>query len=158
MTRLLQFVSLLLLGLLAGFFYAYSSSVMWGLDGAAPTAAIEAMQGINRAVRNPLFAVSFFGAPVAVTVTAAFLWRRDGAGAGLAAALALAFCLASVGVTAVVNVPMNEALAGVDPATADAAAVWGDYTERWTLWNHARMAAALAAFAVMALLALRPSR
>lgn len=158
MTRLLHFVSLILLGLLAGFFYAYSNSVMWGLDGSAPAAAIDAMQGINRTVRNPLFAVSFFGAPVATTVAAAFLWRRDGAGLGLAAVLALAFCLASVGVTAVVNVPMNEALAGIDVATADAPAVWADYAERWTFWNHVRFGAALAAFALMALLALRPGR
>ena len=158
MTRLLHFVSLLLLGLLAGFFYAYSNSVMWGLDDAAPAAAVKAMQGVNRVVRNPLFAVSFFGAPVAATVAAAFLWRRDGAGAGLAAVLALAFCLASVGITAVVNVPMNEALAGIDPATADLPAVWADYSERWTFWNHVRFAAALAAFALTALLALRPAR
>lgn len=158
MTRLLQFASLMLLGLLTGFFYAYSNSVMWGLDGAPAAAAVEAMQGINRAVRNPLFAAAFFGAPLATTVAAAFLWRRDGAGIGLAAVLALALCLAAVGITAVVNVPMNEALAAVDAAAADPAAVWSDYSERWTFWNHLRFVASLAAFALMALLALRPGR
>lgn len=157
MTRLLHFISIVLLGLLAGFFYAYSNSVMWGLDGAPPLAAIEAMQGINRAVRNPLFAASFFGAPVATTVAAAFLWRRRGAGSGLVAVLALAFCLTAVGITLVVNVPLNEALAVTDPSSVDVAAAWSDYAERWTFWNHARFAASLAAFVLMTLLALRPS-
>lgn len=158
MTRLLHFVSVVLLGLLAGFFYAYSNSVMWGLDDTAADAAVVAMQGVNRVVRNPLFAVSFFGAPVATTVAAAFIWRRDGAGCGLAAVLALALCLVAVGVTAVVNVPMNEALAGIDAAGTDAAAVWSDYSERWTFWNHVRFAAALAGFMLMTVLALRPAR
>lgn len=158
MTRLLHFVSVVLLGLLAGFFYAYSNSVMWGLDDTTADAAVAAMQGINRVIRNPLFAVSFFGAPLATTVVAAFIWRRDGAGCGLAAVLALALCVTAVGITGVVNVPMNDALARIDADSADAAAVWSDYTERWTFWNHVRFAAALAAFALMTLLALRPAR
>jgi uncharacterized membrane protein len=158
MTRLLHLVSVLLLGLLAGFFYAYSNSVMWGLDDTAPEAAIAAMQGINRVVRNPLFAASFFGAPLATTVAAAFLWRRAGAAAGLVAVLALALCLLAVGITAVVNVPMNEALAALDPAAVDPAQAWSDYSERWTFWNHVRFAASLLAFALMTMLALRPGR
>lgn len=158
MTRLFHFLSVVLLGLLAGFFYAYSNSVMWGLGDAPATAAIEAMQGINRMVRNPVFAAAFFGAPLATTVAAAFIWRRAGAGSGLVAVLALALCLAAVGITAVVNVPLNEALAAIDPATVDAASVWSDYAERWTFWNHVRFAAALASFALMTLLVLRPGR
>ena len=57
----------------------------------------------------------------------------------------LAGCFA---VTVAVNVPMNLALAEVDPrAAADAAAAWRDYAGPWTAWNHVRTAACGLAFA-----------
>lgn len=158
MTRLVHGLAIVLLGLLAGFFYAYSNSVMWGLDDAPPAVAIEAMKGINRVVRNPIFAASFFGAPVATALACVRLWRRDGAPVGLAAGLGLALSLAGVALTVAINVPMNQALAPVDVASVDAASVWEDYSGRWTVWNHVRFVATLAAFAVMTGLALRPGR
>ena len=45
----------LLLGLMAGFFYAFSFTVMPGLDLLTGAAAMDAMRGINVAVRNPVF-------------------------------------------------------------------------------------------------------
>jgi len=45
------------------------------------------------------------------------------------------------------NVPLNNALAAVDPASADGARVWAGYFTRWTAWNHVRTVAALAAAA-----------
>ena len=39
-------------GVMAGFFYAFSAVVMPGLSAADPAVAIEAMQAINAAVRN----------------------------------------------------------------------------------------------------------
>jgi uncharacterized membrane protein len=47
----------------------------------------------------------------------------------------------------VFNVPRNDALAKVDPASADGARLWADYIASWTAWNHVRAAAALAASA-----------
>lgn len=70
-------VALALAGAIAGFFYAYSVSVMWGLDAAEPAAAIRAMQGINERVRNAAFAPAFFGTPV-VALVAAALWFAAG--------------------------------------------------------------------------------
>jgi uncharacterized membrane protein len=45
----------------------------------------------------------------------------------------------------VFNVPLNNALAAVDPASSEGAAVWADYLRTWTNWNHVRTLAALAA-------------
>ena len=53
-------------GVMAGFFYAFSVLVMPGLERkeSSPPAAMAAMQGINNAVQNPLFALFFMGAPL----------------------------------------------------------------------------------------------
>jgi uncharacterized membrane protein len=50
-------------------------------------------------------------------------------------------------VTRVFNVPRNNALASVDPASTDAARLWADYVKSWTNWNHVRTIAAMAAAA-----------
>ncbi len=43
------------------------------------------------------------------------------------------------------NVPLNDALAAANPATADAVAMWSRYIKEWTPWNHARTVTSLAA-------------
>jgi len=48
-------------------------------------------------------------------------------------------------VTGVFNVPRNDALAAVAPASAEGASLWTDYISGWTAWNHVRTAASLAA-------------
>jgi uncharacterized membrane protein len=40
---------------------------------------------------------------------------------------------------------LNDALATVDPASADVATQWASYLTAWTNWNHVRTAAALMA-------------
>ena len=47
------------------------------------------------------------------------------------------------------HVPRNEALARVEPHSADAESHWRRYLSGWTAWNHVRAAAALAAAAVL---------
>src|SRR5215211_6149260 len=87
--------------------------------------------------------------------------RRPGPGAEmteLTIATALACMLASgalyllgpVGTTMAGNVPLNDALARVEPADADAAARWRDYARRWTALNHLRVALGVAAAVLLA--------
>jgi len=47
----------------------------------------------------------------------------------------------------VFNVPLNEALAKVEPTSINGASLWASYLNNWTAWNHVRTAAALAAAA-----------
>src|SRR4028119_1583110 len=78
----LMALTLVLTGAIAGFFYAYTSSVMRGLDAIPAAHAIVAMQGINATVRNWIFAPAFFGTPVAAVVTGTLLvWLRPERGA-----------------------------------------------------------------------------
>jgi uncharacterized membrane protein len=51
-------------------------------------------------------------------------------------------------VTMVFNVPLNDALAAVDPGSPDAALVWARYLKDWTFWNHVRSITSTAACAL----------
>lgn len=142
------FVALLLSGAIAGFFYAYSCSVMWAFDTSDPKVAIAAMQRINIVVRNAAFFPAFFGTPVVALVAAALWFSQGRHDVALLLALAAAAYLGGAFLTTLaINVPMNEALGRTAiPAEAEAArTIWHDYSAPWTLWNHIRTAASLVA-------------
>ncbi len=139
-------------GLMAGVFFAFSSFVMRALARIPPTQGIPAMQSINKVVINPLFLGVFIGTAAAcllLAVLAASRWPQQGAAHLVIGGL---FYLAGTFlVTVVFNVPMNEALDGVEPASADAPSEWAHYLARWTAWNHVRTVAALLGAAVLTL-------
>ncbi|MAN77970.1 MAG: hypothetical protein CML24_12455 [Rhizobiales bacterium] len=127
--------------IMAGFFFAYSISVMWGLDAAAPASAIDGMQGINTVIQNPWFFPNFFGAPVFAVLTAIVFFSMGLRDVGIVFGLAaLAYLIGAFGITVAVNVPMNEALGAesIPQETETARALWVDYSSRWTWWNHIR--------------------
>jgi uncharacterized membrane protein len=51
-----------LLGLVAGVFFAFACSMMPGLSGSSDRTMVEATQKINAAIENPLFLLAFAGA------------------------------------------------------------------------------------------------
>ena len=53
--------------------------------------------------------------------------------------------------TMIFNVPLNDALAAVDPASTEGAALWARYVSDWTFWNHVRTIASTASFALFIL-------
>jgi uncharacterized membrane protein len=127
-------------GLSAGLLYSYACSVLPGLGQTSDRTFIDAMQQINKAIQNPVFFASFFGA-LALTAVAAAQQRRLGPGAATrwtVAALAL-YALALL-VTVGANVPLNDHLAAVgDPARiADPAAVRNHFQASWMAWNIAQ--------------------
>jgi uncharacterized membrane protein len=73
------------------------------------------------------------------------MWQRPGAVYLLVGSLL--YLVGTILVTIVFNVPRNDALAAVDPASANGARLWADYVTSWTAWNHVRTVAALAASA-----------
>ena len=150
--RVLTLISALGSGLMAGFFFAFSVSVMKALGRLPPAQGIAAMQSINVVVINPVFLIAFFGtalACVAVAISALLAWQEPGAAYLLAGALL--YLAGSFLVTIVFNVPRNDALAAVDPSSAAGAALWASYLTAWTVWNHVRTAAALAAAAALSI-------
>lgn len=61
----------------------------------------------------------------------------------------LLYLVGTVGVTIAFNVPLNDALAIVKPDSPEGANLWVKYLTNWTIWNHVRTIAALAAAALL---------
>lgn len=142
-----------LMGLIAGFFYAYACSVMIGLANADDRTFVVAMQAINASVRNAWFAPSFFGSLV-VTALAAALAGWTGNRRVLAWTLAgLVLYGVAFAITFGISVPLNNELADAGPvdtsAIADLAAMRTEYEESWVRWNIVRTIAAAAALACL---------
>jgi uncharacterized membrane protein len=139
-------------GLIAGIFFAFSAFVMKALARIPPAQGIAAMQSINVVVLNPFFLGVFFGTAVAcVILMVAAVTRWPTAGAAYMLAGGALYLAGTILVTGACNVPLNNALAAVDPASSAGAATWAAYLKRWMAWNHVRTAAALAAAALLML-------
>jgi uncharacterized membrane protein len=137
-------------GLMAGLFFAFSTSIMPGLARLPKPAAALAMQQANRTILNPLFLLVFLGtALVCLLVAAAALVTGYGGAVWLVAG-ALLYVIGGFGVTLVVNVPMNNRLDVSDPDSAEGGEVWTGYLSRWTAWNHLRAVACTLATALLA--------
>ena len=128
-----------------GFFFAWVCSTVWGLDAADPNVAIAAMQAMNAGVRNPVFALGYFGTPLAFAAVTLVAWKgKEHRAAALFGAGGLLYALGVMVPTSTVNVPLNETLAAVEVplALARADEVWQSYSAPWQLWNAVRAVAA----------------
>ncbi|KJK08288.1 MULTISPECIES: DUF1772 domain-containing protein [Pseudomonas] len=135
-------------GLMGGLFFAFSNFVMKALERIPEQSAVTAMQSINQVVLNRLFLALFFG--TALTSIALLVWayQRWPLPGSLCMAIGSALYLAgNVVVTMLFNVPKNQSLARLDPASAEAAVAWHRYVPTWNRWNHVRTVTALAAAA-----------
>jgi uncharacterized membrane protein len=133
-------------GLIAGVFFAFSTFVISALARLQPAQGLAAMQSINITAINPLFMVALFGtagACIFLAISSLLKWHQPGAVYLLLGSLL--YLVGTVGVTIVFNVPLNDALATVKPDSTDGANLWARYLTDWTVWNHVRTAAALAA-------------
>jgi uncharacterized membrane protein len=142
-------------GLVAGFFFAFSITVMKALGALPPEQGIAGMQSINVVVINPWFFAAFFGvAFLSLVMVGAALFRWSDPRAAYWLIGGLLYIVGTIVVTMVFNVPRNNVLARVAADSADGARYWADYLSTWTAWNHVRTVAPLAA-AVMFAMALR---
>jgi uncharacterized membrane protein len=82
---------------------------------------------------------------VFLAISSILMWQKPGAVYLLVGSLL--YLVGTFLVTIVFNVPRNNALAAVEPASPDGASLWANYVKSWTAWNHVRAAAALAATA-----------
>ena len=135
-------------GLNAGVFFTFSAFVMPALKRLPPAQGIAAMQSINVVVITPLFMLPLFGTAVpclALAIASLVDWGEPGAAYVLAGGLL--YLVGTVLVTIACNVPRNNALAAVDPDSADGADQWARFVPGWTAWNTVRTVAAVAAAA-----------
>jgi uncharacterized membrane protein len=142
-------------GLVAGIFFAFSSFVMGALGRLPAPQGVAAMQSINVVAVTWPFMLVLFGTVLTSLVAAVLSLRAPGRpGAVYLVVGAALYLVGSIGVTMACNVPQNDALAAVNPASAEAASLWQRYLVSWTAWNHVRTVASLGAM-VAFVLALR---
>ncbi|OQK16159.1 hypothetical protein AU255_13720 [Methyloprofundus sedimenti] len=119
---------------------------MTALGNIAPAEGIKAMQRINIDLFCWSFSFLFFGIPLAslgLGVYAVWQWSEpDSVFYLMGGIVYLAGCF---GVTAAANVPLNNALAQIDPDADSATNEWRMYLVRSTHWNHVRTVACLIA-------------
>lgn len=120
-------------GLTAGVFYVFACAVMPALARSDDRVFVEVMRNINDVIQNPVFFLSFLGAPVLTGVSAWQLRRASGGlrrwvWAGLTA-YALAFL-----VTVAFNIPLNNDLA----SATDPTAAREHFEGAWVAWNVVR--------------------
>ena len=136
---LLQF-AILAYAMIGGVFLAFSDFIMRSLSLTGGTGGIVVMQTINREVFRWVFMAMFLGMAAGSLGIAAYGAVFIGGGPGALMIIAgLVYVVGSFGVTVFVNVPMNEALAGMAPSSDATREYWtGTYLPHWTFWNTIR--------------------
>jgi len=136
------------MGLLAGLFYGYACSVMPGLGRAEDRTLIDAMQQINVAIENPVFFLTFLGAPLLVLWALVIEWQSGSREVLRWIVAALVLYAITFVVTFAFNIPLNDDLdhAGDPARIADLARVRDDFLGPWVAWNIVRTVALAASF------------
>lgn len=128
------------LGLMTGFFFAFSNPTMLGFREVDAATYIASMQAINVAVRNLPFFIAF-AAPLPLALLATLIGRPRWPW------LAAFCCYAgAVAVTRATNIPINDAMALWDPAAPPAA--WAAIRDQWASANDLRGALSGVGFAL----------
>lgn len=140
-------------GLMAGVFGLYANTIMRGLGNTDDRTFVGAFQSIDRAIVNPLFMLTLFGALVFSGV-ATLLQVLDDRGSALPwLIVAFMLYLGVIVITVAVHVPLNDRIkaAGDPDRITDRGAVRADFHEaRWVAWNLVRAIATTAAFGCLA--------
>ncbi|SNT27221.1 DUF1772 domain-containing protein [Tropicimonas sediminicola] len=145
--------AILAYALVGGVFLAFSDFIMRSLSLTGGSGGVEAMQVINREVYRWVFMTLFLGmAVVSLGVAGVAAFGMSGPERGLVLAAGIVYLVGCFGVTVFFNVPMNEALAGMDRSSDAARSYWtGTYLPRWTFWNTVRTLACVLSAALLLL-------
>lgn len=143
--------AILAYALVAGVFLAFSDFIMRALALTGGVGGVEAMQIINREVFRWVFMALFLGMAALSVLIAGYAWiGLDGPAATMIFLAALVYLVGCFSVTVAFNVPMNEALAGMDLSQGATLDYWQHtYVPRWTFWNTVRTCAAALAAALL---------
>ncbi|MEL6205172.1 MAG: anthrone oxygenase family protein [Pseudomonadota bacterium] len=137
--------------LVGGVFLAFSDFIMRSLSITGGVGGVEAMQVINREVFRWVFMALFLGmAAVSLVLVGYGAVSVSGPAGSLMIAAGLLYLVGCFAVTVFFNVPMNEALAGMDLSAEDTRDYWsGTYLPYWTKWNTVRTIACVASAAML---------
>ncbi len=148
--------SLILTGLSAGLFYAWSVSVIPGTQKVDDFSYLNTMQSINRAILNPAFFIVFFGSLIALVCSTYFTYSVSTKGFWFLLIATVTYLIGTVGVTGLGNVPLNnelEVLKIPELSKKEVAEFRQHYELRWNKLHTYRMLFSVLSF-IMTLLAL----
>jgi len=143
--------SIVAYALVGGVFLAFSDFIMRSLSHTGGVGGVEAMQVINREVFRWVFMTLFLGMAAVSVFIIIYAATNIAGGPGMLILFgALVYLLGSFAVTVFFNVPMNEALAGMELTSDATKAYWTNtYLPRWTMWNTVRSVACALSSALM---------
>lgn len=104
------FGSVVLTGLSAGLFYAWSVSVIPGTQRVADVTYLQTMQSINKAILNPAFYLIFFGSIVFLSIASIYEIHTRSLTFWLLLFSSILYLVGTIGVTGLGNVPLNNQL------------------------------------------------
>lgn len=139
-------------GLVAGVFFAFSTSVMKALTRIPAPQGIAAMQSINVVIVNPVFLLVFVGTgmlSLAALVLDLIEW--SGLSSVFVVVGSALYVIGSFVVTGAANITRNDALDRVDATSAEGAGYWSTFVPQWIGWNNVRLVASLLACAAFIL-------
>ena len=151
-TDIILIIVAVITALMAGIFYSFSVAVSPGLSKLTDSEYIKAMQSINREIQNPLFFINFFGVLILLPLLTfqQFSYSKE---LPLLLLTSLIFYVVGVfGVTAFVNVPLNNQLDAFNLSTASSESINSMrklFEPRWNFWNNIRTAASVVTFIVI---------
>lgn len=141
-------------GLQAGTYYTWATGVMPGLARVDDATFVHALQQVNLAIVNPLFMLTFLGAPALALLAIG----TSGSGARPVVVAGAVLAVATVVITGAGNVPLNDALEAVghhvqDPARL--AAAREAFESSWVRLNALRVVTSTASLGCLVWAALR---
>ncbi len=150
-TSVVLVAATVLTGMAAGVFALYAHTIMSGLKKTDDRTFVGAFQSIDRAIINPWFMATFFGALILIGVAGGLHFGADRR--AVLPWLVAAFVLYLIGViiTMAINVPLNDAIkAAGDPDRINVAHVRDAFNEsKWAAWNYVRVVATSGAFVIL---------
>lgn len=135
----------------AGFFFAWSVSVILGTKKIGDFTYLDVMQKINREILNPLFYVVFFGSLITLVVTAIIHNDNKTVFWLITAAITIhffgVFCITAFG-----NIPLNNTLDKLDilhTTTEELKNFRTNYETRWNNYHNIRTLSNMIAFILL---------
>jgi uncharacterized membrane protein len=150
--QFVQFIAILLTGLLAGLFYGYDCSIIKGLGKLQDEIYLQSFQSINKVIQNPYFFISFMGNLLVLPMASWLSYKNSNSATFyLFLSASLVYFVGVFGITMFYNVPLNERLANFSISTSTESEISEMRTvfeNDWNKYHKIRTIASIVAFSL----------
>lgn len=153
-TKYFLLLAIIPTALIAGLFFGFAVAINPAFKQLPDKQYITAMQAINVAIVNPLFVAAFMGPAFLIPLTA---WKCESFLIWMAAAV---YLIGGIGITFVVNIPLNNMLAAFPVSTSTdvaAADLRRAFAIPWNTWHLIRTLAVILSLVLLVIACLKSS-